>query len=266
MTDRRYKILAISEELFVENLLNLLTGELPRRAFRTNLPPGCEYRGWDYRFTDNCFLVRLEHPSFEPVLPGEEIPRFELEVKECVPELDPVTGCAPDPDSVVARNINDVLTACQARWQIPGSIYDVRTVPQDRFTIPGPVPEIRRGLPDFVGAERDMRNAEAAIQMLRDMAKAQTPPLPSWKMPEPCPLPPTSPEIIKAFAASREGQLMMIRDGEIVAVVQRVRYRPDGKLEAEIWANEESFTFAIPDAVNPVTSEPDPDAPRIVGG
>ena len=70
----------------------------------------------------------------------------------------------------------------------------------------------------------------------------------------------TSVEIMQHFAQSKMGQYILIRDGELVSVVQKVRDIDIGRLEAVIWVNGETHLFTL------TYHDPDNDAPHIVNG
>lgn len=71
-TSSRFKMLAISPEL----LLQLLFDSRPHPVEVTGLPDECSVCGVMYDWSRRAFLFRLEHPSFDEVPLGAEIPTF----------------------------------------------------------------------------------------------------------------------------------------------------------------------------------------------
>lgn len=80
--ERRWKRVRITREGMFVSIMRLFS----RRATSivTNLPEDVQFRGMNmiYSFETDCFEIMFEHPSWENVLPGQEIPVFDLQINE----------------------------------------------------------------------------------------------------------------------------------------------------------------------------------------
>lgn len=72
--ERRFKLVSIA----VERLLDLLTG----RARIVNIPEGSRLACVHFDPCRDLWIIRVAHPSFEPVAPGQMIPVF-AEAQAC---------------------------------------------------------------------------------------------------------------------------------------------------------------------------------------